>query len=237
MIVSGDILALLEKDRIRNINLINFIRDYPILDAAVAGDSVLVRGRSDRDWVYVSSADAHEFERLAAGLAADDRNFAVVEDWMLPALTAGRKINWRLSCLKLYLPDGRAVPHPSREVEELAPEDAAYIYEHYEYAGYASPEYIAARIAMGPGVCIRARGKPAAWIMTQDDGAMGFLTVLPEYRRRGYATDLSLALIGRLRSLGRMPFVQIEEDNVKSMNLARKLGFVPDRRVTWVGME
>ena len=69
--------------------------------------------------------------------------------------------------------------------------------------------------------------------MTQDDGSIGVLEVLEEYRGRGYAYDLTVYLIARLREQGRIPFVQVEDTNTKSMNLALKLGFRKDRRIHW----
>jgi 8-oxo-dGTP diphosphatase len=59
------------------------------------------------------------------------------------------------------------------------------------------------------------------------------LEVLEEYRGRGYAYDLTVYLIARLREQGRIPFVQVEDTNRKSMNLALKLGFRKDRRIHW----
>ncbi|MGE5550593.1 MAG: GNAT family N-acetyltransferase [Bacteroidota bacterium] len=53
------------------------------------------------------------------------------------------------------------------------------------------------------------------------------------YRRRGYGYELTLAMIDRLRKMGRLPSVQIEEANAASMKLALKTGFIPDRRVSW----
>lgn len=48
-------LVLLENDKVRNINIINFIKNYPVYWVDTAGESVLIRGRSDEDWVYISS--------------------------------------------------------------------------------------------------------------------------------------------------------------------------------------
>jgi 8-oxo-dGTP diphosphatase len=38
----------------------------------------------------------------------------------------------------------------------------------------------------------------------------------------------------QLRMQGKVPFVHIEEENVKSTRLAMKLGFQRDRRVHWL---
>lgn len=253
-------LAILNRDRVRNANIINFMCDYPVLRISIAGESVMIKGRSDRDWIYISCANDEEFLALAAELTSDDTCFAIIEDWMLPRLTEGRHELWRLSCLKLYLPDdvndsdsvndrnnnydnGRDNTHNdginnssdgvTGTLTELTPADAAYIYANYDYVAYTTEAFIAECINKGPSFGIREDGKLVAWIMTQDDGAMGFLTVLPSYRRRGYGDLITSALIKELRASGKIPFVHIEEQNLKSMNLARKAGFIPDRHVHW----
>lgn len=234
-------LAILNRDRVRNANIINFMCDYPVLRISIAGESVMIKGRSDRDWIYISCANNEEFLALAAELTSDDTCFAIIEDWMLPRLTEGRHELWRLSCLKLYLPDNvndndsvnNSADGATGTLTVLTPADAAYIYANYDYAAYTTEAFIAECINKGPSFGIREDGKLVAWIMTQDDGAMGFLTVLQPYRRRGYGDLITSALIRQLRASGKIPFVHIEEQNHKSMNLARKAGFIPDRRVHW----
>ena len=52
----AEILALLRKSPVRNANPIDFIEDYPPQSVLQAGDSVLVRGTSDKPWVYIGSS-------------------------------------------------------------------------------------------------------------------------------------------------------------------------------------
>jgi 8-oxo-dGTP diphosphatase len=75
-------LEFLKKDQVRNINIINFIRNYKISTFDVVGDSVLIRGKSDEDWVYISSKSEEEFLQLISRLDEEDRCFAILEDWM-----------------------------------------------------------------------------------------------------------------------------------------------------------
>lgn len=76
-----------------------------------------------------------------------------------------------------------------------------------------------------------------AWAITHDDGAIGFLHVLEEYRGKGYGTNVTAAMINKLLELDELPFVHIEEDNIKSMDLALKAGFSKDRRIHWVKLK
>nr|MBP7462397.1 GNAT family N-acetyltransferase [Candidatus Delongbacteria bacterium] len=126
-------------------------------------------------------------------------------------------------------------PHHSLDsIRPLSQQDAAYLYENYLYQGVTSVDYIKDRIRYGPGAGIDQDGILVAWALTHDDSAIGMMHVLEPYRRRGYAYELTVWMIHRIRRLGRIPFVQIEEANIQSIQLALKLGFVPDRRVHWL---
>lgn len=234
MYSKNKILKCLEKDKIRNINIINFINEYPISSIDVISHSMLVRGTSDKNWVYISSSSSKEFKTLINKLDNNDKFFAVIEDWMIPLITDGRKLSWQLSCIKLYYPDYIVLPQNKYNIEHLNIEDAKYIYNNYEYKKYTSIDYLTERIRKGIGLGIYENDKLVGWIITHDDGAIGFLNVLPDYRRKGYAYELTIAMIKELRESHEIPFVHIEEDNIKSMNLALKLGFINDRKVSWI---
>mgnify|MGYP005836878225 CR=1 FL=1 len=227
-------LKLLEEDRPRNINMINFMKNYPVFTLDIIEDTVLIRGRSDEDWVYISSQSRDEFQKLILGLDAEDRCFAVLEDWMLSDIIKDREIRSKLSSMKLIYEGTSALPPVRFAAVSLSDTDAAYIYERSKYKEYTSIAYIADRIKNGTGLGIFEKGMPVAWAITHDDGAIGFLNVLEEYRGKGYGHDVTVAMVSRLLREGEVPFVHIEEENKKSMNLAMKVGFKQDRRTHWI---
>lgn len=231
--ISHEVMTKLHQHPIRNMNMINFIKQYLIHGIDRVENSVLIRGTSDQKWVYISSEDVVEFTELIGCLDDDDHYFAIIEDWMMPFLLEGKDLIWKLSCMKLYFPEDMEIPEPQYAICDLKREDADYIFNHAKYKDYTSVGYIQERINLGPALGIVRDDKLVAWLMTHDDGAMGFLHVLPEYRRKGYAADLTYELIRRLRSKGDIPFVHIEETNTQSMNLACKMGFVQDRLIHW----
>ena len=66
------------KNKSNNLNIINFIENYPIQYIEQIGDSVIVKGRSDRNWVYISSKSEEELKVLKQQLDYNDKNFAVI---------------------------------------------------------------------------------------------------------------------------------------------------------------
>ncbi|QZY54157.1 GNAT family N-acetyltransferase [Crassaminicella profunda] len=233
MNINRHILYDLKKDTIKNINMINFIKNYPIDFVEKIGQSILIKGKSDENWVYISSSSKEEFETLLKK-CDDEGYFAVMEDWMIPYIVKDKKIDWQLSCMKLFFPKEKELSKNKYKMIQLSINDAEYIYNHSHYKEYTSIDYIKTRIEKGIALGIYENEKLIAWIMTHDDGAIGFLHVLEEYRNKGYGYYLIGALIQKLREIGEIPFVHIEEDNVKSMNLAIKIGFMKDRRVHWI---
>lgn len=235
--LSIKILRFLQKDRDRNINMINFIKSYPIHTFDSIDDSVLLRGRSDEDWVYISSQSYDEFRRLIQGLDEEDRCYAILEDWMLPDIVKNKEVRSRLTSIKLVYNYSTPLLPIRSTVVNLSDVDAPYIYENSRYKEYISIEYIAERIKNGIGIGILEDGKLVAWAITHDDGAIGFLNVLEEYRGKGYGKDVTAAMIKRLLEIGELPFVHIEENNERSMNLALKAGFKKDRRIHWIKLK
>lgn len=234
MDLRNETLEILNKDRIRNVNLVNFMEEYPIDRIHIEGNSVMVKGRSDQPWIYISSESEEELRLLLKHLEEEELYFAIIEDWMLPLIVKDQKLEWKLSCMKLYFPDETPLPENKFIILKLSSLDAEYIYRNSRYQEYTSPEYIIERIKKGIGLGIYEKEKLVAWIITHDDGAIGFLNVLPEYRSKGYAYELTIATIKRLRAKGEIPFVHIEEDNQNSMNLSLKMGFVKDRLIHWL---
>jgi len=228
------IVSFLKQDEIKNMNMLYFMENNPTHSFERVEDSVVLRGESDHQWVYISSPNEQELTTVVKTLTENDRFFAVIEDWMLPILTTNKTLVWQLSTMKLVLPEQVTFPQMSQShITPLSVNDAQYLYEHSMYQGMTSPDYIRERIQHGLGAGIHESGKLVAWAMTHDDSAIGFLHVLEAYRRKGYGYELTVYLIHQLRQQGKIPFVHIEETNLKSIHLAMKLGFRKDRRVHW----
>lgn len=232
-----EIFNILYKDRIHNLNMINFIKSYPVDIFLQSGESVLIRGISDKSWIYISSKSEAEFRELFGQLEENDKYLAVVEDWMIPIIKEKKKILWSLRCKRYILPKKASPGEVHHLVRYLKPGDAGYVHENSAYKKYTPLEYIVDRIKRGVALGLYDKGGMVAWIITHDDGAIGFLNVLSEYRRRGYGTDITNAIIRKVREKGDIPFVHIEEENINSVNLARKIGFAEDKFVNWLRIE
>jgi ribosomal protein S18 acetylase RimI-like enzyme len=152
------------------------------------------------------------------------------ENW--PGPDAGRRVWYNHCCLYVLRP-GHLVVDRTHRVSRLQPEDAPSIARAWPYG--RSPEHILRRIRNGPGYCIRRRGMPVAWGLTHDDGSMGFLHVVEQYRHQGMARTITTALARSLLRLGVQPFMYIVAANRASLRLTAGMGFSRAGRFSWFG--
>ena len=98
-----------------------------------------------------------------------------------------------------------------------------------------SPEELA-RVVDRDSLLLGYEGdRPVGFIGEHLEGSMGLLYVLPDYRRRGFATALETAYLARTLDRGQIPFGQVETDNAPSLRLQEKLGLTrSDSTIFWM---
>lgn len=226
-------LNKLEQNKINNISIINFIKNNRLLSVDIIGNSVLIRGKSDRVWIYISCNNEDELNIIKNKLTIDDVNFGAIDNWMVPMLAGGRKTLWDIQVRQFYLPNDVSLPHINYKTIPLTIEDSKTIYDNYYLKEYISLEYIMERIRKGVSVGIFENKNLVSWGITQDDGAIGFLHTLDNFRRKGYGYNVVLSMIDKLLPKGELPFAYIEPSNKNSINLFLKLGFKENITVHW----
>lgn len=223
----------LKKDFISNISTIGFIENNPINEVIQLNNSYLIKGTSDVEWNYIVCNNENDLSTLFVE-AAENIYFASVEDWMIPVITEKRNAEWILSTMRYYLPEDVEVPEKKKEVIPLTTDHIGFIISQSNYKQFLSPAYVEERISKSISAAIMKKDEIIAWGLTHDDGALGSLNVLDGYRKNGYGKEILISLIHQNRKLGKISFAQIEEKNLKATNLIKQLGFVKDRKVSWV---
>ena len=223
-----ELAALLGGDPIANAGFVEHMRIYSMERAARCGSScaAVFRFKEER-WGALSSKDEAEAKLLASifeGIGCV--NICPASDWSIKAAFGGSKPTGSRRYKVLYLPDGAEVPEPSGEAVAIGVAHAGTICDAYRDESLFGIDYVTERILGGPSFGVFRDGRLVGWAMTHDDFAMGFMMVLPEYRRQGIAMEITLSLIKALRSMGRVPMVHVSKDNHKSLSLVRSLGFI-----------
>lgn len=227
------LLSQLKHDELSNISTIGFIENNPITKVIKINHSYLIKGKSDVEWVYIVCKNENDLRALLQK-SAGNTYFASVEDWMIPVVTENKETEWILTTMRYYLPEDVDVPENKKEVIPLTNNHIGFIISKSNYKQFLSPTYLEERITKSISAAIIEKDRLIAWGLTHDDGALGSLHVLDEYRKKGYGKEILISLIHQARKLGKVPFAQIEEKNINAINLVENLGFVKDRRVSWI---
>ena len=111
---------------------------------------------------------------------------------------------------ELFLRAGR--PLPEEDVPTAAP--------HY----HDSADYLRERSRAGELWGIYEEGKLAGFMGLHEEGSMGILAILPEFRRRGLASVLESWVIGQQLKQGQVPYGHVIEGNDASTALQESLG-------------
>ncbi len=232
--MDADTKQLLKSKPLQSLPVAGFFENYPVKKQLRKGEFLLLSGISDFQWAFLCGDNPEDLFSLLEEFDYQTLYFANVEEWMLPVLTHTRKIEWKLTTHRYYLPDNTTVDFPDFISKPLDPSMARYVYDHSAYKDFTSEDYIRERLEKDVSAGIWIDGELAGWGLTHDDTSLGFLNVIPSYRGQGLGESILRFLVMEKRGRNKVVFVNIEPHNHQSINLVKKLGFVFDREVSWV---
>lgn len=123
----------------------------------------------------------------------------------------------------------------SQRVEILDQTDLPHLLKHQPYLDeYGGAPYLAHRLDTTWSLGIREAGELAAWVIVHDDGSIGFLRVMPAYRRRGLARELFRELAHRVIATGNRAISHVSHYNLASIAFFERLNARAIATVAWV---
>lgn len=132
----------------------------------------------------------------------------------------------------LYGPDGRG--ENGFLIRTLTEEFIPFVAEHYSEIG--SPEYVTERILHGAVYGAFYEEKIVGFIADHEEGSIGMLYVLPEYRKRHVAMALETYCMNLAVERGEIPYGQVVLGNEASIRLQEKMGICFAKgTVVWMG--
>ena len=132
----------------------------------------------------------------------------------------------------LYGPDGRG--ENGFSIRTLTEEFIPFVAEHYSEIG--SPEYVTERILHGAVYGAFYEEKIVGFIADHEEGSIGMLYVLPEYRKRHVAMALETYCMNLAVERGEIPYGQVVLGNEASIHLQEKMGICFAKgTVVWMG--
>jgi GNAT superfamily N-acetyltransferase len=232
--MQAEILEQLQKNPIQNLPVMGFFQNYKLERQTIYNKSMILEGTSDYTWAYFSVPEPNDMEILLEKFSFPTPYLANVEEWMIPHLSKSHRVEWKLLTNRYYLPDEVEVTPTEQLFTALDPSHVSYIFINSAYKDYTSEKYITERLSRDISAGVWVNGTLAGWGLTHDDGSLGFLNVLSEFRGQGIGEAVSRALIQAKREQKKPVFVNVEPQNKQSISLLQKLGYVFDRPVSWV---
>ncbi|MGL5675729.1 MAG: GNAT family N-acetyltransferase [Cellulosilyticaceae bacterium] len=120
------------------------------------------------------------------------------------------------------------------EVVTIPVEEVERINHYYTFKDDWSIEAITKDLTLRPSAGIYEEGELVCWVLVHEDDSMGIMYTVEKSRRKGYAEEVSLVLMDTMLKAGKVPYIQILESNQMSPGLAKKCGFVPHGKCTWM---
>ena len=231
------LLSILNSNPTKNIATLGFFLSYPVKEYYVEGNSVFILGKSDHLWAHISSSSEIELSSILTKYHDKTKYYFSVEDWMIPQILNHGTEDWRMTTNRFALEQSVISDSPKLEIIKIDKTYADYIYSNSNYKAYTSVKYIEDRLSIDISAGILVNNILVAWGFTHDDGALGFLHVLKDFRKKGYGVEILLALI-KMRKKAKKPiYVNIVPDNIAAINLVTKLGFKLDCRTSWIKLK
>lgn len=132
----------------------------------------------------------------------------------------------------LYGPDGRG--ENGFSIHVLTEEFIPFVTEHYSEIG--TEEYVMDRIRHGAVYGAFYDEKIVGFIANHEEGSIGMLYVLPEYRKRHVAMALETYCMNLAIERSEIPYGQIVLGNKPSISLQEKMGICfAKRTIVWMG--
>ncbi len=225
-------LSWLEQRAVLHMGMIEALRrgDAKLL-CAEDGGVLLFERKSGAYMLSAGSPEAGERLLEAVGPAG---LFVAHQDFMVPILTQRFGLNNKFDCRQAVYLGGEALPAcDNTAISVLRRRHEGTVLDHYRTTDDAP--YIRNRIAGRQMFGAFVNGNLAGFIGVHSEGSMGFLEVLPEYRRMGLGAALESYLVNLHLQKGWTPFCQIFADNEPSLRLQRKLGLeVSEEHMYWL---
>lgn len=228
---------ILNTDKIQNIASIGYFKNYPVEEFYFEGSSAMIFGKSDHLWAHFISNSEVELSRLLEKYQSKTKYFYSVEDWMIPMILKYGSEDWRMETNRFVLNPDIHIPSSKYKFIELNNSFSKFMFDNSDYKDFISIDYINDCLEKDISAGLMIDNQLIAWGFPHDDGALGFLHVLDDFRKKGYGENILLSLLEKRRQTKKPVFCNIVPENKASTNLAKKYGFDFDRKVSWIKLK
>jgi len=216
-------LKFLEKDELLHIGMIFPIKRKTAQIIYAEEDGVLLKELKSNS--YMLSVDDFDLGKRLLELISNKKPFNAYQSFMVNYILEKFNLTKILECFQAVYLRKDPLPLPEAKdlnIEKLSLNHLDLVFEHYNT--YVDSDYLKNRIDAGEIYGGFLNETLYGFVGTHEEGSLGILEIFPEYRKRGFGTILESFMINLCLKNGQIPFGQIKTDNIKSLNLQKKLG-------------
>lgn len=245
-IVYRDAKELLLRDMVSGIYFHTRMAEVPPMEGKSSNVQIGDLGANTNRPDALQNGNATEW-KLPQELSKDERIecIAIHQREMVPFMEKYFPLKMDMECIQgaytrkeklpvrgLYGPDGRG--ENGFSIRVLSEEFIPFVTEHYSEIG--TGEYVTDRIRHGAVYGAFYDEKIVGFIADHEEGSIGMLYVLPEYRKRHVAMALETYCMNLAIDRGEIPYGQIVLGNEPSIGLQEKMGICFAKgTVVWMG--
>jgi len=188
----------------------------------------------EKSKAYMISVDAPDTaERVLKRVPKADL-FLAHQQFCVPLIEKCFGINQHFDFLQaVYLKKDLIEVENKIKIKKLTKMQEPIVLEHYHTMD--DPDYLKQLISDELMYGAFVNDALAGFIGIHAEGSIGLLEVLPEFRRQGIGCKLEAYIINDMVRKGRIPYCQVSEENLNSLNLQKKLGLeFSDSHLFWL---
>lgn len=210
------------RQNLRNHELLNYIKitggaffrfknKEQIYDAIVADELSAVENLLK----YIDEKDEYVFMDLKKDVFVPEESLQKIS----------KKIKLKLDCNAYCYLKNDIEAENLENIKPLNISQAEFIFDNYNEKETSSLIEIKEYIKRGPALGYYQDEKLLGFVLVHDDGQIGVLQVLNEYRRQGIAKKLMKAITKEVLNLRRVPGLEVLIGNEASISLVTSIGF------------
>ncbi|MGL5345845.1 MAG: GNAT family N-acetyltransferase [Peptostreptococcaceae bacterium] len=163
--------------------------------------------------------------------------FSGVKSEIAKKIQSRFKVEWKNPCTLYYYDNNKYIRSSIKDnVCSLSVDYAEIVNNYYTFKDEDSLFEIKESILNRVSKCVFKEGELASWLLIHKDNSLGPMFTREEYRKEGYAVDITLSLVDEILDQGKIPYLQVEKGNYASEKLAEKCGFKQYGNCEWFGI-
>ncbi|MBU3107916.1 GNAT family N-acetyltransferase [Clostridium gasigenes] len=231
-----EIIEFLSQDFLLNVDMIDCIKrnNHKIID--VNKDGVLIEDVSSKV-VMISTNNFEDAKKLIDKIPDSTELIVGHQDLYYEYLKERFNAINEMYCYQTVYTESEPLPISNcpATIKLLTEEYTSDVFSQYHNDFTTGIEYIRERIESKTMFGAFIDNKLVGFVGTHEEGSIGLLDVLPEYRKIGIATSLQIYATNLALYQNRIPYGQVVIGNEESTKLQEKLGFkISKEKIYWL---